>query len=59
MKTAWETLEKPALIEQLSELDSQNSQLKSELLQFKFELDQLKRMIFGNKSERFVPDQSM
>lgn len=57
METAWETLTKAQLIDQAIALSRENSHLRSELEKFKFELAQLKRLIFGSKSERFVPSQ--
>lgn len=36
-------------------LQEENSSLRTELLYYKQELDKLKRMIFGSKSERYVP----
>jgi hypothetical protein len=35
-------------------LELKASQLESEVSYLKFQLDQLKRMIFGSKSERFI-----
>jgi transposase len=37
---------------------AENEALKAQVAQLKFELDNLKRMLFGSKSERFVPDQT-
>ena len=36
-------------------LQEENTVLRSDLLYYKQELDKLKRMIFGSKSERYIP----
>jgi transposase len=41
--------------EEYQKLISENQKLQSELLYFKQELEKLKHLIFGSKSERFVP----
>jgi transposase len=55
MKTAYENLSKEELIAELISVKSKNELLEVTVLQLKAELAQLKRMIFGAKSERFVP----
>jgi transposase len=39
----------------IAPLEAENQRLRSEVSQLKHELAQLKRLIFGAKSERFVP----
>jgi transposase len=38
------------------EILQENTQLKSQVLLLQHQIDQLKRMVFGSKSERFVPE---
>jgi transposase len=38
------------------EILQENAQLKSQVLLLKHQIDQLKRVVFGSKSERFVPE---
>jgi transposase len=37
---------------------TENSTLKADVIYYKYELDKLRRMIFGQKSERFVPGEA-
>ena len=55
MKTAYEKLSKEELIAESISVKSANELLEVTVLQLNAELAQLKRMIFGAKSERFVP----
>ena len=55
MISAYENLSKEELIAELISAKSANEILEVTVLQLKAELAQLKRMIFGTKSERFVP----
>lgn len=43
-------------IEKYAALEAQNKVLREQLESFKFQLEQLKRMVFGAKSERYIPD---
>jgi transposase len=43
----------------IQELIAENQQLRQVNAQLKFELEQLKRLIFGQKSERFIPAQTL
>ena len=47
--------ENRALVETNDRLISENASLKGELLYFKHELDKLKHLVFGSKSERYIP----
>jgi transposase len=38
----------------LKQKEAENGQLKADILYLRYELDKLKRMIFGSKSERFI-----
>lgn len=58
MVDVYENISREQLIEQNITLRSENTALKSDFVLLKNELDQLKRMIFGSKSERFVPAES-
>lgn len=51
-------LQKRFLESQKQSLESQNKSLESKLAQMQFQIDQLNRMIFGAKRERFVPDKN-
>ena len=50
--------QKQSLESQKQSLESQNKSLESKLAQMQFQIDQLNRMIFGAKRERFVPDKN-
>ncbi len=43
-------------IEKYAVLEAQNKALTEQLASFKFQLEQLKRLVFGAKSERYIPD---
>lgn len=43
-------------IEKYAALEAQNKVLREQLESFKFQLEQLKRLVFGAKSERYIPD---
>jgi transposase len=55
MKTAYENLSREELIAELISVKSAYELLEVTVLQQKAELAQIKRMIFGTKSERFAP----
>lgn len=55
MKEHYENHTKEEVVEELISVKSELVSVKTELGIIKFELAQIKRMIFGTKSERFIP----
>lgn len=56
MNLSYDTLEKNELITILLEKDEKIASLELSTLLLKTELDKIKRMLFGSKSERFVAE---
>ena len=52
----WEQMKGYVEIGKYKALEAQNQALVEQLESFKFQLDQLKRLVFGAKSERYIPD---
>jgi len=56
--SAYEKLSREELIEHIETTKSSHESLQIDFIKLKSELDQLKRMIFGTKSERFVASEN-